>query len=168
MTKVFCCVQYYTVPFHAYDKGNLSLEAALEVELAARAVHATIFDVEVRLSESCAGSQPLRTCCITCCPVHLIKQTHSGSASVEQIEAKRTSLLIVIMSAEGAALAACEATFLCSISSFYRGQLASPQKMSLFSRPFRLGASVLDHTAFADTLRAHLCGEQSVVYRFTM
>lgn len=38
---------YYTVPFHAYDRGNLSLDAALEVELAARAVHATVFDTEV-------------------------------------------------------------------------------------------------------------------------
>lgn len=39
--------EYYTVPFHAYDMGNLSLDAALEVELAARAVHATVFDTEV-------------------------------------------------------------------------------------------------------------------------
>ncbi|CAI7801907.1 unnamed protein product [Closterium sp. NIES-54] len=32
--------EYYTKPFHAYEKGNLSLDAALEVELAAKAVHA--------------------------------------------------------------------------------------------------------------------------------
>ena len=35
--------QYYTKPFHAYPKGNLSWEAALEVEAAAQSVHATVF-----------------------------------------------------------------------------------------------------------------------------
>lgn len=34
---------YYTVSFHAYDEGNLSWKAALEVESAARAVHANIW-----------------------------------------------------------------------------------------------------------------------------
>ncbi|CAI5950107.1 unnamed protein product [Closterium sp. NIES-64] len=38
--------EYYTKPFHAYEKGNLSLDAALEVELAAKAVHAPVFDPE--------------------------------------------------------------------------------------------------------------------------
>ncbi|CAI5491319.1 unnamed protein product [Closterium sp. Naga37s-1] len=38
--------EYYTKPFHAYEKGNLSLYAALEVELAAKAVHAPVFDPE--------------------------------------------------------------------------------------------------------------------------
>ncbi|MFH7027651.1 MAG: class I SAM-dependent methyltransferase [Heteroscytonema crispum UTEX LB 1556] len=35
--------EYYLCPFHAYDKGNLCWEAALEVEVAARAVHAGIW-----------------------------------------------------------------------------------------------------------------------------
>ena len=34
---------YYTVSFHAYETGNLSWDAALEVESAAHAVHATIW-----------------------------------------------------------------------------------------------------------------------------
>jgi len=34
---------YYCRPFHAYDKGNLNWEAALEVEVAAHAVHAGIW-----------------------------------------------------------------------------------------------------------------------------
>lgn len=34
---------YYTVSFHAYQQGNLNWEAAWEVESAARAVHATIW-----------------------------------------------------------------------------------------------------------------------------
>ena len=38
---------YYTKPFHAYEKGNLSWEAAWESEVAARTVHAPIFDPEV-------------------------------------------------------------------------------------------------------------------------
>jgi ubiquinone/menaquinone biosynthesis C-methylase UbiE len=39
---------YYLCSFHAYEKGNLSLDAALEVESAAHAVHATIWgDPEV-------------------------------------------------------------------------------------------------------------------------
>ena len=35
--------EYYLTSFHAYDQGNLSWDAALEVESAARAVHATIW-----------------------------------------------------------------------------------------------------------------------------
>lgn len=35
---------YYQRPFHAYIEGNLSWEAALEVELASRAVHATVME----------------------------------------------------------------------------------------------------------------------------
>ncbi|AFZ44639.1 Methyltransferase type 11 [Halothece sp. PCC 7418] len=35
---------YYTCSFHAYEKGNLSWEAALEVEVAAYAVHAKLWD----------------------------------------------------------------------------------------------------------------------------
>jgi len=38
---------YCLQPFHAYQTGNLSLDAALEVDLAARAVHASVFDPEV-------------------------------------------------------------------------------------------------------------------------
>lgn len=34
---------YYLKPFHAYDAGNLNWEAATEVEVAARAVHAKIW-----------------------------------------------------------------------------------------------------------------------------
>lgn len=39
--------EYYLKPFHAYENGNLSLDAALEAELAAKAVHAPIYDLEV-------------------------------------------------------------------------------------------------------------------------
>ncbi|KAH9323367.1 hypothetical protein KI387_018006, partial [Taxus chinensis] len=35
---------YYLKPFHAYEEGNLSWQAALEVELAAKSVHANVFD----------------------------------------------------------------------------------------------------------------------------
>lgn len=35
--------EYYKVPFHAYEEGNLSIDAALEVTNAAKSVHATIF-----------------------------------------------------------------------------------------------------------------------------
>ncbi|KAI5072750.1 hypothetical protein GOP47_0012856 [Adiantum capillus-veneris] len=37
---------YYLKPFHAYETGNLSWDAALEVELAAKSVHANVFDPE--------------------------------------------------------------------------------------------------------------------------
>jgi hypothetical protein len=56
---VFCCgwltgpelcrLQYYLKPFHAYDNGNLSWDAALEVELAAKSMHANVFDPEVSM-----------------------------------------------------------------------------------------------------------------------
>ena len=35
--------EYYLKPFHAYDDGNLSWQAAMEVESAALTVHAPIF-----------------------------------------------------------------------------------------------------------------------------
>jgi len=35
--------EYYLKPFHAYDEGNLSWQAAMEVESAALTVHAPIF-----------------------------------------------------------------------------------------------------------------------------
>ncbi|XP_024534764.1 uncharacterized protein LOC9655999 [Selaginella moellendorffii] len=38
--------EYYLKPFHAYDNGNLSWDAALEVDLAAKSVHANVFDPE--------------------------------------------------------------------------------------------------------------------------
>lgn len=41
-----CFVQYYLKPFHAYDTGNLSWDAALELELAAKSLHANVFDPE--------------------------------------------------------------------------------------------------------------------------
>ena len=34
---------YYEAPFHAYELGNLSIDAALEVTNAAKSVHATVF-----------------------------------------------------------------------------------------------------------------------------
>ena len=37
---------YYQSPFHAYERGNLSWQAATEVEVAAYAVHATIWPEE--------------------------------------------------------------------------------------------------------------------------
>ena len=35
---------YYIKPFHAYEDGNLCLEAALEVSMAAKSVHALVMD----------------------------------------------------------------------------------------------------------------------------
>lgn len=37
---------YYTKPFHAYPEGNLGLDPALEVTLAAKSVHAAVMDPE--------------------------------------------------------------------------------------------------------------------------
>jgi predicted O-methyltransferase YrrM len=36
--------KYYLKPFHAYDEGNLSWQAAMEVESAALSVHSQIFN----------------------------------------------------------------------------------------------------------------------------
>jgi ubiquinone/menaquinone biosynthesis C-methylase UbiE len=46
---------YYTCSFHAYEKGNLSWDAALEVEVAAYAVHAKLWE-----ETSLEGDQRLR------------------------------------------------------------------------------------------------------------
>ena len=35
---------YYTVPFHAYPEGNLAMEPAWEMDVAARSVHSTVYD----------------------------------------------------------------------------------------------------------------------------
>lgn len=49
---------YYTVPFHAYAEGNLSLDAALEVSVAAASVHATVFAPPPAPSSSAAPPPP--------------------------------------------------------------------------------------------------------------
>lgn len=35
---------YYTVPFHAYPEGNLGMSPALEMTVAAKSVHSTVYD----------------------------------------------------------------------------------------------------------------------------
>lgn len=45
--RCILCFQYYLKPFHAYEKGNMSWDAAWEAELAAKSVHSTTFDPEV-------------------------------------------------------------------------------------------------------------------------
>ena len=37
---------YFTQPFHAYTQGNLCWDAALEVSMAAKSVHALVMDTE--------------------------------------------------------------------------------------------------------------------------
>jgi ubiquinone/menaquinone biosynthesis C-methylase UbiE len=39
---------YYLAPFHAYEQGNMSWQAALEVDVAAKSVHAVVFDPQAR------------------------------------------------------------------------------------------------------------------------
>jgi ubiquinone/menaquinone biosynthesis C-methylase UbiE len=47
--------EYYLTSFHAYDRGNMSWDAAMEVESAAYSVHARIFD-----ERGCNGDTTLR------------------------------------------------------------------------------------------------------------
>jgi hypothetical protein len=51
---------YYTVPFHAYDHGNLSWDAALEVEMACKVINAAIMDPAGKALDS-AGDANMRT-----------------------------------------------------------------------------------------------------------
>lgn len=50
---------YYLKPFHAYDEGNLSWEAAYEVESAAKTVHAPIYTSDSKILET-NGDEKLR------------------------------------------------------------------------------------------------------------
>lgn len=43
--------EYYQVPFHAYKDGNLSWQAAWEVDSAAQTVHSPIFDAEGKVMD---------------------------------------------------------------------------------------------------------------------
>ena len=52
---------YYQMPFHAYPDGNLSLDAALEVNLAATSVHAAVMDPEGKLMERDGDSKLRRS-----------------------------------------------------------------------------------------------------------
>eukprot|EP00897_Mesotaenium_endlicherianum_P003939 jgi/Mesen1/3573/ME000002S05139 len=52
--------EYYTKPFHAYEKGNLSWDAALELDLAAKAVHAPVFDTTKKAELDPDGDAKLR------------------------------------------------------------------------------------------------------------
>jgi SAM-dependent methyltransferase len=52
---------YYLKPFHAYDEGNLSWDAAMEVESAALTVHARVFSSDVTTRGlRCDGDANLR------------------------------------------------------------------------------------------------------------
>ncbi|KAL4538267.1 hypothetical protein Ndes2526B_g03414 [Nannochloris sp. 'desiccata'] len=51
---------YYKVPFHAYPDGNLSMESALEVTVAAKSVHATVMDPEGKVLDP-EGDEKLRS-----------------------------------------------------------------------------------------------------------
>jgi ubiquinone/menaquinone biosynthesis C-methylase UbiE len=51
---------YYVAPFHAYDEGNLSWQAAWEVDAAARCVHAPVFDYDGKILDP-EGDAKLRT-----------------------------------------------------------------------------------------------------------
>jgi SAM-dependent methyltransferase len=51
---------YYTMPFHAYPQGNLSLDAALEVGCAAASVHATVFSASREDAPDPRGDAKLR------------------------------------------------------------------------------------------------------------
>jgi len=57
--------QYYKVPFHAYPDGNLSMESALEVTVAAKSVHATVMDPESKVLDP-EGDEKLRASYTTC------------------------------------------------------------------------------------------------------
>lgn len=52
--------EYYTTSFHAYDEGNLSWQAAWEVESAARAVHAQIWSSVPPSTGDVSGDPMLR------------------------------------------------------------------------------------------------------------
>jgi SAM-dependent methyltransferase len=51
---------YYTMPFHAYERGNLDLGAALEVGCAAASVHATVFSASKDDAPDPRGDERLR------------------------------------------------------------------------------------------------------------
>ena len=58
--------EYYKVPFHAYEDGNLSVDAALEVTNAAKSVHATIFSTAQDQELDPNGDERLRQSYSTC------------------------------------------------------------------------------------------------------
>ena len=64
---------YYTVPFHAYENGNLSIEAALEVTCAAKSVHATIYDPDGKSLDP-EGDSRLRSTYSSCMKALLEEQ----------------------------------------------------------------------------------------------
>jgi SAM-dependent methyltransferase len=57
--------EYYRRAFHAYPDGNLSLDAAMEVTVASRSVHATVFD-EAGKALDPAGDARLRASYSAC------------------------------------------------------------------------------------------------------
>ena len=57
--------EYYKVPFHAYPNGNLSMDSALEVTVAAKSVHATVMDPAGKELDP-QGDEKLRSSYSTC------------------------------------------------------------------------------------------------------
>ena len=69
--------EYYKVPFHAYESGNLSIDAALEVTVAAKSVHAAVYDSNTLDPE---GDTRLRTEYSRCMTTMLV-ENHGVSLS---------------------------------------------------------------------------------------
>jgi ubiquinone/menaquinone biosynthesis C-methylase UbiE len=66
---------YYRVPFHAYPDGNLSMESALEVTVAAKSVHATVMDPAGKELDP-EGDEKLR-CSFSTCILRLLKEQNA-------------------------------------------------------------------------------------------
>jgi ubiquinone/menaquinone biosynthesis C-methylase UbiE len=70
--------EYYKVPFHAYEKGNLSMESALEVTVAAKSVHATVMDPAGKEIDP-EGDEKLRSS-YSRCILQLLEEQHNQNA----------------------------------------------------------------------------------------
>ncbi|KAI7839394.1 hypothetical protein COHA_006795 [Chlorella ohadii] len=53
---------YYTQPFHAYPEGNLAMEPALEMTVAARSVHSVVYDPDGKTLDPQASGAGRQVC----------------------------------------------------------------------------------------------------------
>ena len=76
---------YYRVPFHAYANGNLSMDAALEVTVAAKSVHATVMnaDGDAKVLDP-EGDAKLRQS-YSRCMVQLLTEQHDSEFEVDSV-----------------------------------------------------------------------------------
>ena len=142
---------YYQVPFHAYEKGNLSVEAALEVTVAATSVHATVMDPEGKRLDP-EGDTKLRSSYSACMKQLLHDMGAATTAPIRDIldigAATGLSSMALLRAFPNANVTGIDISpHFVAVGKYLQRQR---EQQSGTDEPFSLVHGVAEHTPFAD------------------